>query len=86
MLSIVAICVYSSVGCWSAGHRCYLGRYEQILSIAEGVFGNRRKAQCWLSRPIVGLSYKSPCTQLSSSRGYGDIHEWLIRIHHGICF
>lgn len=47
----------------SAEHRCFLGRYEQILSVAERVFGDRNKAQCWLVRPVIGLGHQAPCTE-----------------------
>ncbi|WP_201196252.1 MbcA/ParS/Xre antitoxin family protein [Pseudomonas fluorescens] len=83
---IVARCLYSQIGCWSAAHRCYQGRYDQIFLIAQEVFGNPEKARRWLRRPAVGLGVQAPCSYLSTSTGYSYAHELLMRIHHGICF
>jgi uncharacterized protein (DUF2384 family) len=82
---IVAVCTCSQIGCWSAKHRCFLGRYELIFSVAEGVFGDRNKAQRWLGRPVVGFGHLAPFTLLHTRTGYSDAHNMLMRIDHGIC-
>ncbi|MEA1031570.1 MbcA/ParS/Xre antitoxin family protein [Pseudomonas rhodesiae] len=81
---IVAPCTCSRIGGWSAQHRCFLGRYEEILSVAEKVFGDRHKAQHWLRKPVFGLGHQAPCAVLSTSLGYSDAHAVLMRIDHGI--
>ncbi|MFJ2984879.1 MULTISPECIES: antitoxin Xre/MbcA/ParS toxin-binding domain-containing protein [unclassified Pseudomonas] len=82
----IAPCTCSPIACWSAEHRCFVGRYEQILSVAGGVFGDRDKAQRWLGRPVVGLGHRTPCTLLYTPTGYSDVLDLLMRIEHGICF
>ncbi|NLT91253.1 MAG: DUF2384 domain-containing protein [Pseudomonas lactis] len=82
---IVATCTCSQTGCWSARHRCFLGRCEQIISVAQGVFKDRNKSQRWLRRPVSGLGHQAPCTLLHTPAGYSDAHNMLMRIDHGIC-
>ncbi|MFJ4153966.1 antitoxin Xre/MbcA/ParS toxin-binding domain-containing protein [Pseudomonas sp. NPDC089752] len=82
---IVAPCTCSRIGGWSSEHRCFLARYEQILSVADAVFGDRQLAQRWLGKPAVGLANLTPCRRLSTPKGYEDVHEVLMRIDHGIC-
>lgn len=83
---IITPCTSSPVACWSAEHRCFVGRYEQILSVAEGVFGDREKSQRWLGMSVVGLGHRTPCTLLYTPTGYSDAADMLMRIDHGICF
>ncbi|WP_081745290.1 MbcA/ParS/Xre antitoxin family protein [Pseudomonas sp. URIL14HWK12:I7] len=82
---IVATCTCSQAACWSARHRCFLGRYEQILSVAEGVFQDRNISQRWLRRPVPGLGHLAPCTLIHTATGFSEAHNMLMRIDHGIC-
>ena len=83
-LRIVGRCVRSPIGCWSARHRCFEARYEQVFSIALEVFGSRKKAERWLVRSVVGVGRQAPCRGLCTSTGYADIHGELLRMDHGI--
>ncbi|WP_409037443.1 antitoxin Xre/MbcA/ParS toxin-binding domain-containing protein [Pseudomonas sp. 2957] len=83
-LRIVGRCVRSPIGCWSARHRCFQARYEQVLSIALEVFGSRLKAQRWLVRSVVGVGRQAPCRVLCTPMGFTIIHDEIMRLDHGI--
>lgn len=83
-LRIVGRCDRSLIGCWSARHRCFQARYEDVFSIALVVFGSRKKAQRWLVRSVVGVGRQAPCRVLCTSTGYVYVHGELLRMDHGI--
>ncbi|PKH77844.1 hypothetical protein CXF97_23015 [Pseudomonas sp. Choline-02u-1] len=83
-LRIVGRCVRSPIGCWSARHRCFEMRYEQVFSIALEVFGSRKKAERWLVRSVVGVGRQAPCRVLCTPMGLTIIHDEIIRLDHGI--
>lgn len=82
---IVAQCLSSHVACYSAEHRCFMGLYEKILSVAEDVFGHRDKARHRLGKPVHPLGGQAPSTHLAIPLGYSDVYDALMRIDHGIC-
>ncbi|WP_442962468.1 antitoxin Xre/MbcA/ParS toxin-binding domain-containing protein [Pseudomonas sp. BLCC-B112] len=77
-------CAFPPVDCWSASHRCYLARYEHVLSIAFKVFGSRKKALRWVGSSMSGLGDQTPCRLLFTPMGYTSIHDELMRLDHGI--
>lgn len=81
---IVGRCVRSPIGCWSARHRCFETRYEQVYSIALEVFGSRTKAERWLVRSVVGVGRQAPCRVLHTPMGFTIIHDEIMRLDHGI--
>lgn len=83
-LKIVGRCVRSPIGCWSASHRCFEARYEQVFSIALEVFGSRKKAERWLVRSDVGVDRQAPCRVLCTPMGLTIIHDELMRLDHGV--
>ena len=83
-LRIVGRCVRSPIGCWSARHRCFQTRYEQVFSIALEVFGSRKKAERWLVRSVVGVGRQAPCRVLCTPMGFTIIHDEIMRLDHGI--
>ena len=83
-LRIVGRCVCSPIGCWSARHRCFQTRYEQVFSIALEVFGSRKKAQRWLVRSVAGVGRQTPCRVLCTPMGFTIIHDEIMRLDHGI--
>lgn len=83
-LRIVGRCVRSPIGCWSARHRCFQTRYEQVFSIALEVFGSRKKAQRWFVRSVVGVGRQTPCRVLCTPMGLTIIHDEIMRLDHGI--
>ncbi|MDW8842245.1 antitoxin Xre/MbcA/ParS toxin-binding domain-containing protein [Pseudomonas fluorescens] len=84
-LEIIAFCARAPVACWSVKHRCFKLRYEQISAIAVQVFGRGELADGWMRTPKEGLGHKAPCVLLSRPSGYSDVHDWLMRLEHGIC-
>lgn len=83
-LRIVGRCVRSPIGCWSARHRCFQTRYEQVFSIALEVFGSRKKAQRWLVGSVVGVGRQAPCRELCTPLGFTIIHDEIMRLDQGI--
>lgn len=83
-LRIVGRCVRSPIGCWSARHRCFETRYEQVYSIALEVFGSRTKVERWLVRSVVGVGRQAPCRVLHTPMGFTIIHDEIMRLDHGI--
>ncbi|MFA1027212.1 MULTISPECIES: antitoxin Xre/MbcA/ParS toxin-binding domain-containing protein [Pseudomonas syringae group] len=83
-LRIVGRCVRSPIGCWSARHRCFETRYEQVFSIALEVFGSRKKAERWLVISVAGVGRQAPCRVLCTPMGLTIIHDELMRLDHGI--
>lgn len=61
-----------------------LVRMIEITTLAERVFGDRAKADAWLSRPNPGLSGQRPLDLLKDELGASVVREMLERIDHGI--
>ena len=61
-----------------------LVRMVEITTLAERVFGDRGKADSWLSRPNPGLSGQRPRDLLKDELGTAVVREMLERIDHGI--
>ncbi|WP_433885732.1 antitoxin Xre/MbcA/ParS toxin-binding domain-containing protein [Pseudomonas vranovensis] len=83
-LQILELCVPFSSKCWSRGHRCFVGRREQILKCAEQALGNRDLAERWLIKPSAGLDHRSPCSLLADHLGYGHVRDDLVRLDYGV--
>ena len=83
-LRIVGRCVRPPIGCWSATHRCFETRYEQVFSIALEVFGSRNKAERWLVKSVVNVGRQAPCRVLCTPMGFTIIHDEIMRLEHGI--
>ncbi|WP_434519680.1 antitoxin Xre/MbcA/ParS toxin-binding domain-containing protein [Pseudomonas sp. NFX1] len=70
--------------CWSLRHRCFMTRREQILTAAEQIFGNRKLAEAWFTKPAIGLGRRLPCMLLETSEGYAELADFLIRLDYGV--
>jgi putative toxin-antitoxin system antitoxin component (TIGR02293 family) len=57
---------------------------EQAITYAVSVFGNKRKAMHWLSRPRAELHGLAPLDALQSPETYPEVMRLLGRIEHGI--
>lgn len=57
---------------------------EQAITYAVSVFGNKRKAMHWLSRPRVELHGQAPLDALQCPATYPEVMRLLGRIDHGI--
>ena len=57
---------------------------EQAIAYAVNVFGNKRKAMHWLSRPRAELHGQAPLDALQSPETYPEVMRLLGRIDHGI--
>ena len=61
-------------------------RISHITLMAERVFGDKRKASCWLTKPKRRLNGLTPMAVLSSAQGAREIEEMLIQIAEGYPF
>jgi putative toxin-antitoxin system antitoxin component (TIGR02293 family) len=59
-------------------------RSVATLALAERVFGNRDKAQAWLTRPNRALNGQRPADLLQDELGAAVVQELLEQIDHGI--
>jgi|SRR5579864_5983347 len=66
------------------GRLADLGRYLEIKTQADRVFGDGQKADAWLMRPNASLSSQRPVELLKDELGAAVIGEMLTRIDHGI--
>jgi Protein of unknown function (DUF2384) len=66
------------------GRLADLGRYLEIKTLADRVFGDGEKADAWLLRPNASLSNQRPVELLKDELGAPVIREMLERIDHGI--
>ncbi|WP_150596547.1 antitoxin Xre/MbcA/ParS toxin-binding domain-containing protein [Pseudomonas fluorescens] len=83
-LQILALCPSSPPGCWSIVHRCFKGRFEQIVHLATRVFGSRVLAVQWLYKPALGLRHQVPCSIMVTRPGYQQVVTLLGQIEHGV--
>lgn len=83
-ISLQGLCVSSPIGCWSARHRCFVARVDQVLGQASQVLGTYQDASDWLARPAFGLGWISPCRVLADAEGYRCVSEYLVRIEYGV--
>jgi putative toxin-antitoxin system antitoxin component (TIGR02293 family) len=56
---------------------------ELIQHQAELVFGNKEKAEAWLSQPKTALGGRSPIEFACSEAGYLSVKETLAKIDQG---
>ena len=56
---------------------------ELIQHKSEQVFGNKTKANVWLTRPNVALGGQSPIELARNESGYLVVKDVLERIDHG---
>ncbi|WP_425337428.1 antitoxin Xre/MbcA/ParS toxin-binding domain-containing protein [Pseudomonas vranovensis] len=77
-------CAAVSPACWSGEHRALLARREQILQISTRVFGNRALGESWLSKPVLGLGHRIPCSLLANHLEYVQVEDFLCRLEHGV--
>ncbi|HDS1696168.1 MULTISPECIES: antitoxin Xre/MbcA/ParS toxin-binding domain-containing protein [Pseudomonas] len=73
-----------SARCWSINHRCFMRRREQILTMAEPVFGNRKLAEKWFTTPAIGLGRRLPCMLLDTNEGYTELADFLVQLDYGV--
>lgn len=59
-------------------------RLKRIATLAEGIFGDRAKANHWLRKAKRGLAGETPLAYLASEHGARVVEEMLRRIEHGI--
>lgn len=59
-------------------------RFASTLCKSEVVFGNRRAAAEWLTRPAIGLNREVPIDLLTTQPGYELVDDYLSRMEHGI--
>ncbi|WBM48013.1 MULTISPECIES: antitoxin Xre/MbcA/ParS toxin-binding domain-containing protein [Pseudomonas] len=59
-------------------------RREQILATAEQVFGNRKLAEKWFTKPAIGLGRRLPCVLLETNEGYTELADFLVRLDYGV--
>ena len=81
---ILGLCSESPIRCWNSKHRCFFSRREQILTTAKRVFGDRKIAEIWLSKPAFGLGRFAPCSLLAKHQGYVRVRDFLVRIEYGV--
>jgi putative toxin-antitoxin system antitoxin component (TIGR02293 family) len=55
-----------------------------IISLANKVFGDKNKAQHWLSTPNSLLDYQRPSDLINTDRYESKVKNILGRIEHGI--
>jgi putative toxin-antitoxin system antitoxin component (TIGR02293 family) len=77
-------CASSHARCWSAQHRCFVARRDQVLTQATYVLGSYRLASEWLMRPAFGLDKRTPCSLLAGADGYRQVCDLLMRIEYGV--
>ncbi|MEH2506203.1 hypothetical protein V1290_005014 [Bradyrhizobium sp. AZCC 1578] len=61
-----------------------LVRLLDIRALAERVFGDRERAEAWLTRSNSSLSGQKPLDLLKDELGAAVVREMLERIDHGI--
>jgi putative toxin-antitoxin system antitoxin component (TIGR02293 family) len=61
-----------------------LARRLDICALAHRVFGDRKKAEAWLSRPNKSLGGQVPSDLLKDELGAAVVRETLEQIDHGI--
>jgi putative toxin-antitoxin system antitoxin component (TIGR02293 family) len=63
-----------------------LFRLVHIVTMAEVLFGNRKKARRWLSKSKERFSGEKPIALLSTSQGTRLVEEMLIQVSEGQAF
>jgi putative toxin-antitoxin system antitoxin component (TIGR02293 family) len=81
---ILAPCTSTQLGCWSAEHRCFTSRFDQVEGFAMDLLGDREVAQDWLWKPLRGHNNQAPCCLLSTRAGYDVVSTLLKRLQHGM--
>ncbi|MFG8439942.1 antitoxin Xre/MbcA/ParS toxin-binding domain-containing protein [Pseudomonas aeruginosa] len=59
-------------------------QYAHILEHAERVFGNREKAERWMTTPALGLEGRSPVDLLANADDLELLEVFLMRIEYGV--
>lgn len=55
---------------------------NDVWAAAERVFGDKEKAQRWMTRPLKQLNHRSPVDVLAEDQQ--QVYDLLIRIEHGV--
>lgn len=61
-------------------------RAAHITAMAQTVFGDRKKAKRWLSKPKERFNSQSPMALLSTIQGTRQVEEMLLQIAEGYAF
>ena len=84
VINLQGPCAASHASCWSKKHRCFVARWDQVLTQATYVLGSYRLASEWLTRPAFGLDRRTPCILLADADGYRQVCDLLKRIEFGV--
>lgn len=60
-----------------------LARLLRVLDLAARIFGDRRRAMAWMTKPKERLNGETPLDRLRTEAGAREIEEWLEQSRHG---
>jgi len=70
----------------SRGESDRLFRLAHVSAMAQVVFGDKHKAQRWLSKPKHRWAGQAPVALLCTHPGMGLVEQWLIQLAEGMAF
>ena len=58
--------------------------FAETLAQATEIFGGKEEAECWMSKPAMGLDGQRPIELLQTVQGAELVNDFLTRLEYGV--